>query len=169
MFLSAVRTVLAVFGLAADELAEELIAFVAQLFVNADARCVVAADGGLLGHDEEGLERRLRRALVAADALQDRVNLTGAEAAERRTEPRRRFGVERRQAAEPLQRQLAVDLAEQQVDVVGHARLLRARRPIVGWNDRLGEGLERLELRTREHLQLRRRIRLLDARERQQP
>src|SRR5213592_1832747 len=169
VFLPAVRAVLALFCLAADELAEELIALVPQFLVDADLRRVVAADGRLLGHHKEGLERGLGRALVAADLLEDGVDLTGAKPAERRTEPRRGFGVERRQAAEPLQRDLAVGLTEQQVDVVGHARLLRARRPIVGWNDRVNEHLEGLELRRREHLQLRRRIRLLDASERDQP
>src|SRR5947209_7486883 len=124
MFLAAVRTVFAVLGLAADELPEKLVALVPQLLVNTDVRGVVAADCRLLGHHEECLERRLRRALVAADALKNRVDLTGAEPAERRAEPRRRFRVERRQAADPLERQLAIDLAQQQVDVVGDARLL---------------------------------------------
>src|SRR4029453_9796619 len=41
MLLSAVRTVLAVFGLAADELFEELITLVAQLLADADLRRVV--------------------------------------------------------------------------------------------------------------------------------
>src|SRR5438445_3720527 len=87
MFLSAVRAVFPIFGLAADELAEELIALVAQLLVNADVRRVIAANRRLLDHHEESLERRLRRALVAADALEDRIDLTGAEPGERRTEP----------------------------------------------------------------------------------
>src|SRR5215510_11995536 len=103
VFLPAVRAVLAVFGLAADELAQELIALVAKLVVNADSRGVVAADGRLLGHHEERFERRLRRLLVAADRLEDRVDLGVAKPAERRAEPRHRFGVERRQPAEPLQ------------------------------------------------------------------
>src|SRR5438093_9970777 len=63
MFLSAVRAVLAVLGLAPDELPEELVALVAQLLVNADVRGVVAANRRLLGHHEERLERRLRRRL----------------------------------------------------------------------------------------------------------
>src|SRR5262245_6607356 len=58
MFLPAVRAVLAVFGLAADELTQELIPLVAKLVVDADFRGVVAADGGLLGHHEERFERR---------------------------------------------------------------------------------------------------------------
>src|SRR6185312_1009351 len=87
-FLPAMRTVLAVHGLAADELPDERIALVAQLLVNADLRRVVAIDRRPLGHHEERLERRLGRALVAADALENRVDLTRPEAAERRTEPR---------------------------------------------------------------------------------
>src|SRR5437867_10725750 len=126
MFLPAVRAVLAVLGLTADELPEELIALVAQLFVNADARRVVAANRRLLGHDEERVERRLRLRLVATDGLKDGVDLTRAEPAERRSEARHRFGVQRRKAAEPLQRDLAIDFAQQQIDVIGHARLLRA-------------------------------------------
>ena len=63
MFLPAVLTVLAVDGLAPDELFDEYIALVAQLLVNADVRRVVGVDGGLLGHHEERLERRLWRAL----------------------------------------------------------------------------------------------------------
>src|SRR5204863_4931279 len=132
VFLPAVRAVLALFCLAADELAEELIALVPQFLVNADLRRVIAADGRLLGHHEEGLERGLGRALVAADLLEDGVDLTGAKPAERRTEPRRGFGVARRQAAEPLQRHFAVGLTDEQVDVVRHGRLLRPRRLIVG-------------------------------------
>ena len=108
--LPAVRAVLAVHGLAADELAEELVALVAQLLVDADLGRVVAVDRRLLRGHEERLERRLRRALVAADVCEDRVDLRGVEPAERRAEPRRRLGVERREAAEPLQRQLAVAL-----------------------------------------------------------
>src|SRR6059036_2812784 len=42
VFLPADRAILAVFGLAADELPQELIALVAQLLVNADLRRVVA-------------------------------------------------------------------------------------------------------------------------------
>src|SRR6476660_9466753 len=106
MFLPTVLTVLAVDGFAADELLDVLIALVAQIFVDADLGRVVGVDGGLLGHHEERLERRLWRALVAADGLEDRVDLTGAEPAERRTEARHGFGVERREAAEPFQRQL---------------------------------------------------------------
>src|SRR6266511_6271926 len=111
MLLPAVRTVLAVFGLAADELLEKLIALVVQLLMDADLRRVVPADRRLLGHHEKGLQRRVRRLLVAADALEDRVDLTGAELAERRPKPRRHFGIERRETTEPLQRQPAVALA----------------------------------------------------------
>ena len=64
---------------------------------------------------------------------------------------------------------LAIDLAEQQVDVVGDARLLRARRSIVGGNDRVDEHFESCELRRREELELRRRIRFLNAGKREQP
>src|SRR5882724_3858764 len=110
MLLPAVRTVLTVFGLAADELFEELIALVAQLLVDADVRRVVAADRRLLGHHEEGLERHSRRTFVATDALKDLVDMAGAQPAEGRTEPRHGFGVERRQPTEPRQGQLAVDL-----------------------------------------------------------
>src|SRR6266852_5290633 len=102
-FLTAVRTVLAVDRLAAHELPEELIALVAQLLLNGHLRCVVAADRRLFGHHEERLERRLGRALVAADGLEDRVDLTWAEAAERRPEPRHGVSVDRREPAEPLQ------------------------------------------------------------------
>src|SRR6185295_17173740 len=45
MLLPAVRTVLPVFGLAADELFEELIPLVAQLLMDADVRRVITADG----------------------------------------------------------------------------------------------------------------------------
>src|SRR6266481_3372131 len=107
MFLPAVRTVLTVLGLTPDELAEELVALVAQILMNADLGRVVAADRRLLRHHEEGLERRLRRLLVAADGLENCVDLTGTQPAERRTEPRRGLGVERREPADPLQRQLA--------------------------------------------------------------
>ena len=48
------------------------------------------------------------------------------EPAERRAEPRLRFAVHGREAAEPPQCELAVNLAQHQIDVVGHARLLRA-------------------------------------------
>src|SRR4029434_4204753 len=101
MLLPAVRAVLAVLGLAADELAEELIALVAQFLVNADARVVVAAYRRLFGHHEEGFQRRLRGGLVPADRLHDRVELTGAEPAERRPEPRHGFRVQRRKPATP--------------------------------------------------------------------
>src|SRR5262245_51801456 len=104
MPLSTVRTVLAVLGLAADELPEELIALVAQLLVDADARGVVAANGRPLGHHEKRFERGLRIFLVAADGLEDRIDLTGTEPAERRAVPRHRFSIEPREAAEPLQR-----------------------------------------------------------------
>src|SRR5262249_40743375 len=71
VFLSAMRAVLAILGLAADEFLEELIALVPQLVVNADLRRVVAANRRLLGHHEKRLERRLGIRLVAADRLQD--------------------------------------------------------------------------------------------------
>src|SRR5215510_8345574 len=58
MLLPAVRAVLAVFGLAADEFFQELIALVTELLVNTNLRGVVAADGCLLGHHEKRLERR---------------------------------------------------------------------------------------------------------------
>src|SRR6516165_7118347 len=169
MLLPAVRAVLPILGLAADELAEELIALVAQLLVNAGRRRVVTADRRFLGHHEKRLERRPRRLLVMTDALEDCVDVIGTQPAERRVETQHRFGIQRRQAAYPLQRQLAVVFAQQKIDVIGHARLLCARRSIVGGNHRLYETLEGLELWRREHLEFWRAVGLLDAGEREQP
>src|SRR5436309_14397347 len=70
--LAAVRTVFAVFGLAADKLAQELIALVAQLLMDANLRRVVAVDRGVLGHHEELLERSVRGTLIAADIAENR-------------------------------------------------------------------------------------------------
>src|SRR5437870_4659460 len=56
--LPAPGAILAVHGLAADELEQDLVALVAQLLVDADLRRVVAVDGGLLGRHEERLQRR---------------------------------------------------------------------------------------------------------------
>src|SRR5262245_62522044 len=103
MLLSAVRTILTVLRLAADELLEEHVALVMQLVVNADLRRVVPANRRLLRHHEERFERCLRRLLVAADGLQNGVDLRGREFGERRAEPRRGFAVERREPAEPFQ------------------------------------------------------------------
>src|SRR5687767_2165031 len=58
-FLPAVRAILAVDGMAAHELGQDLVALVAQLLVDADLRAVVAVDGRLLGGDEELLHRGL--------------------------------------------------------------------------------------------------------------
>src|SRR5262249_42124411 len=75
--LAARRAIPAVLGLASDEVVKEPVALVAQLLVDTDLRGVVAANRRLLRHDEELLERRPRRALVAADVAQDRVCLAG--------------------------------------------------------------------------------------------
>src|SRR5437879_10014706 len=59
--LPAPRAILAVHRLASDELEQDLVAFVAQLFVEPDLGRVVAVDGGLLGRHEEGLKGRALR------------------------------------------------------------------------------------------------------------
>src|SRR5712691_335103 len=66
--LPAPGAVLAVHGLAADELEQDLVALVAQLLVDTDLGRVVAVDGGLLRGDEEGLQGRPLPRLVRAAA-----------------------------------------------------------------------------------------------------
>src|SRR5262245_10656216 len=102
MLLPTVRTILTVLRLAADELAQELVALVLQLLVNADLRRVVATERCILAHDEEFFERCFRRAFVAADVAEDRVQLCRVQTHERRVEALCRFGVERRETANPL-------------------------------------------------------------------
>src|SRR5439155_20153585 len=128
------RAVLTILGLTADEFAEELVALVAQLLMNANLGSVVALNRRLLGHDKEHFQRRLRRALVAADILEDRVQLRGVQPAEWGVESRRGLGVERGETAEPLEGALALRFAEQEIDVLGDTRLLRTGRMVVGWD-----------------------------------
>src|SRR5947207_4243879 len=73
--LSAVRTVLAVHGQAADELHEVLVALVLQLLLDADLGGVVAVDGGLLGLGEELLEQRPWHAARDAHVAEQRLHL----------------------------------------------------------------------------------------------
>ena len=103
MFLSASRTILSVLGFAADEVFEKDVPLVMQLVVNADLRCVVPANRRLLRQQEELLERSLRRIIVAAEGLQNGVDLRGCEFGERRAESRHGFTVERAEPAEPFQ------------------------------------------------------------------
>ena len=142
MFLPAVRAVLAVLGLAADELAEEFVALVTQLLVDANLGGVIAVDRRLLGHHEKLFERRPRRPLVAADVAQDLVSLRRRETDKRRSKSRRRLGVERRETANPAQRAVRFQFAHQQIDVVGDARLACAGRTLVGRNTHLDQRLE---------------------------
>src|ERR1051325_9194257 len=104
MFLPAMRAIFAVLGLAADELAEELVALVAQLLVDADLGGVIPVDRRLLGDHEKFFQRRPWRPLVAADVAQDLVSLRRRETDERRAKSCGRLGVERRETANPVQR-----------------------------------------------------------------
>ena len=61
-----------------------------------------------------------------------------------------------RPASTPLGR--VVRLGQEQIDVVGNARVTRARRMLVGGNDRLGQRVERGVLRGGQERQLRRRL-----------
>src|SRR5204862_1314153 len=81
---------------ASDELAEELVSLVGQLFVDPDFRRVVPTDRGVLRLHEKPLEDRRRRALVAADLHHDRGRLRWREAIECRLKPSRAFFIERR-------------------------------------------------------------------------
>src|SRR5262249_38684203 len=93
MFLTAMRAIFPVLGLTSDELAEELVALVSQLLVDADLGCVVPANRRLFRHHEELFDRRARLPFVAADLLQHRVDLRGTELGESRPEATCRFGV----------------------------------------------------------------------------
>src|SRR5688572_10323954 len=152
MLLSAMRTIFTVFGRAADELLQKLIALIAQLAMDADLRRVVAANGRLLGHDEEVFERCHRIELVLADAREHRVDLGRVEPDEGPPESQGCFLIERGQSAHPLQGQLVVALAQQEVDVVRDASVFRTGRSLVGGNDRFDQRLEGMEIRRRQHL-----------------
>src|SRR5439155_23480292 len=76
--LAAVRTVFAVFGLAADNLAQELIALVAQLLMEANLRRVVLVNRRVRGHHEELLERSVWGTLITADIAENRIGLPRA-------------------------------------------------------------------------------------------
>src|SRR5262245_45601700 len=69
VLLATVRAIASVFGLAADELLDDLIALVAKLPMNPDFRRVVPLDCRALGHDEKRFEGslRIRLVLVGAD------------------------------------------------------------------------------------------------------
>src|SRR5262245_32326184 len=98
--LPAPGAILAVHGLASDELEQDLVALVAELLVHSDLGGVVAVDGGLLGGHEEGLQRRalglrgLGVLLVATGLGEQLRDLLGGEVHERRRVARRGLGVE---------------------------------------------------------------------------
>ena len=136
---------------------------VPQLLVDADLGGVVAVDGGLFG----GLKKRssgvTRLQLVPADVGHQRVHGRGSEPRERRAGACR-FGVDRGKPFEPLLLQF-LRLAEQQVDVVGDPRLLRARRTLVGRDDGFDERLQGRETRRRHDLGAGRRVAALHLHE----
>src|SRR5262245_59102889 len=150
--LPAMRAILAVFGRAADEVLQELIALVAQLAMDADFRRVIAADGRLLGHDEKLLQRRGRFELVLTDGGENRIELPGVELGEGAAESRYRVLVERCQSTHPLQSNFGVAFAQQEVDVVGDPCFFGTRGSLVGGNDRFDQHLERGEIRCGQHL-----------------
>src|SRR5205823_1634090 len=87
---------------AADELAQELVALIGQLAVDADLGGVVAADRRVFRGHEEFLQRRDGSALVLADVGQKSSRLRRRDAIDRRLEPAAAFLIERRQACGPF-------------------------------------------------------------------
>ena len=62
--------------------------------------------------------------------------------------------IECRQSAHPPQHQLGLAFAQEEVDVIGDARLFRAGRSLVGGDDGLDQDFERAEARRRQHIAL---------------
>ena len=137
---------------------------VIQLSVGCTAE-FVSPDGLILTNHHCGFDA----VSSASTPEKDLIDLRRIVLHERRIEAPGRCRVERSEAAEPLQRQLARRFDEQEINVVRHARLFRARRAFVGRNDRLDERFERRELRGRQRFRARWRLSFLEPRERQQP
>src|SRR5690606_19382270 len=161
--LPAVRALLAVLGLAADKLGEELVALVAQLLMDPDLRRVVAADGRVLDGAEELLGRRLRVALVPAQVGEQFLDLRGRELDERRRVARLGRLLEGRQALRPVLLHVVGRLAEQQVDVVDDTRGAGAGRVVVRRDDGLRERVDRRMLLACQDEQRRRGVGALEG------